>query len=92
MGVILAVSALDPGSDDLIFSWDFGDGETFVRAHYNDGLAPDPPQSPGGTFPFSAEDVASHVFAVRGWVTVSVVISDDDGGTVVASLTIYLGI
>ena len=91
MGVVFTATAVDAGSDDLIFTWDFGDGLSFVRAHYNDGLAPDPPRSPGGVFPFSAKDIATHVFGIRGWVTVNVVVSDDDGGSVSASVTIFLG-
>ena len=50
-------TATDSGSDDLTFTWDWGDGTpTESTTYYNDGVGSDPYPSPGGTYPFSAAD------------------------------------
>jgi hypothetical protein len=67
----------DPGSDDLTFSWSVGD----VNTYFNDGVSPDPAESPLGTFPFMASDSIDAVYADPGVVTLAVVLTDDDGGT-----------
>jgi hypothetical protein len=76
----------DPGSDDLTFDWDFGfPGSGVSATYFNDTGdpfgAPDPPQSPHGTFPFSASDTASVIFTDAGVYTVRVDVTDDDGGS-----------
>ena len=39
--------ATDPGSDDLIFTWNWGDGSSDdIIIYYNDGIGPDPYRSP----------------------------------------------
>jgi hypothetical protein len=76
-------SASDPGSDDLTFSW-FGGGA--VHVHFNDGVSPDPPASPGPLFPFAADDSATVVFTTPGVHAVTVQVTDDDGGTASDSL------
>ena len=78
--------ASDPGSDDLTFDWDFGFlGSGVSTTYFNDtgtpSGAPDPPLSPHGTFPFSASDTASVIYADPGVYTVRVDVSDDDGGS-----------
>jgi len=67
----------DPGSDDLTFTWSTGGAAT----SFNDGLAPDPPSSPHGMFPFNASDLNQVVYAVPGVQQLVVVISDDDSGS-----------
>ena len=69
-------SATDPGSDDLILTWSFGQSTTY----FNDGLSADLFPSSEGIFPFSAGDNATVTFAVAGVHTISVVVGDDDGG------------
>jgi PKD repeat protein len=77
----LATNASDPGSDDLTFSWTFELGPTFDNIHYNNGVSPDPPQSPGGTYPFTASDSAEHTYGDNGVYVVTLTVTDDDGGS-----------
>ncbi len=73
----------DPGSDDLTFIWDWGDGTTDAIAFYNDGISVDPPKSPWGTYPFDATHTISHVWGDNGDFTVTLTVMDDDGGVTV---------
>jgi hypothetical protein len=79
--VILTGAATDPGSDDLTFTWTWGDGSSSVTTYYNNGVGPDPPNSPGGTFPFTAADTATHPYGDNGLFTVNLEVADDDGGS-----------
>ncbi len=82
-------TATDPGSDDLTFIWDWGDGSSdTVTTYNNDPANPDPEQSPGGTFPFSVTDSVSHNYGDDGIFTVILTVEDDDGGVTVESTTI----
>jgi len=79
--VALAATATDPGSDDLSFAWSWGDGSSESRIYYNDGVGPDPSNSPGGTYPFTATDAATHPYGDNGIFSVSLTVTDDDGGS-----------
>lgn len=79
--VILNATATDPGSDDLTFSWSWGEGSSESRIYFNDGVGPDPPQSPWGTWPFTAADIATHSYGDNGVFTVTLTVTDDDGGS-----------
>jgi hypothetical protein len=85
-------SAIDVGSDDLTFEWDWGDTTPAnATACFNDGTGPDPYPSPGETFPFTAADVQSHAYTMAGAYTVTLRVNDDDGGLVAVSFTIRIG-
>ncbi|MCK4366438.1 MAG: PKD domain-containing protein [Thermoplasmata archaeon] len=84
----LTATATDPGSDDLEFTWSFELGPSFTSLYYNDGMGPDPPLSPWGTFPFSAEDTVAHTYGDNGLYDVTITVSDDDGGSSTSTLTI----
>ena len=80
----------DPASDDLIFDWDI-DGPLQSTTYFNDTGdelgTPDPPSSPGGTFPFSIlGDSASVTFDDPGLYTVQITLTDDDHDSDVESL------
>jgi hypothetical protein len=80
---VLTVTASDPGSDDLTISLDWGDGSTETVTYYNDGVGPDPPNSPGGVHPFTITEDFMHVYGDNGDFTVTITVSDDDGGVTV---------
>jgi len=77
---VIRVRAADNGSDDLTFAWGTGVWATY----FNDGLGPDPRNSPAGVFPFSATDSAEIPY-VPG-LRVDLTIRDDDGGSVTISI------
>ncbi len=74
-------SATDPGSDDLTFAWDWGDGTSTTSVYYNDGVSPDAPSSPD-VRPMDATDVQAHAFAPGTPFVVRLTVTDDDGGSV----------
>lgn len=71
-----SAEATDPGSDDLTFTWSFRTETTY----FNDGVNPDSPLSPGGTFPFTVTDTATVTFDELGLHDVNATVTDDDGG------------
>jgi uncharacterized repeat protein (TIGR01451 family) len=71
----------DPGSDDLTLTWQFELGPTFTNVFYNDGVGPDPYPSPGGTYPFSCDDVVEHTYYDNGEFPVTLDVVDDDGNS-----------
>ncbi|UCF08236.1 MAG: PKD domain-containing protein [Thermoplasmata archaeon] len=73
-------NASDPGSDDLLFNWNWGDGSLpDMSIFYNNGLGPDPYPSPWGTFPFSATDMIEHIYMNIGIYIINLTVYDDDG-------------
>jgi len=75
-------TAHDPGSDDLTFFWDFGDGSNASHTYYNNGVSPDPYPSPGPTFPVNLTNETTHTYTTSGNFTVTLTVSDDDHGNV----------
>ena len=72
-----SANGTDPGSDDLTFTWSAGD----VSIFYNNGISPDPVKSPFGTFPFNASDSIDALYGAPGVETLSLILTDDDGGS-----------
>jgi len=80
-----AFRGTDPGSDDLLFQWDYADGAVEVGTWYNDGGGPDGSVSPLGTFPFAATDDRVHAYGDDGAFWPTVTVCDDDGGCATVS-------
>jgi len=78
---LLAITATDPGSDDLFINIDWGDGTSESETYYNNGIGPDPPNSGPGVYPFTIYSNFSHVYGDNGNFTITVKVEDDDGGT-----------
>ena len=86
--VALAAEARDAGTDDLTFSWSWDLGPSESRTVFNDGLGPDPPESPDGTFPFTAADGSQHAYGDECTCSVRLVVRDDDNGYVGYLMTV----
>ncbi len=80
--------ATDPGSDDLTFTWEFELGPTIIHICFNDGSGPDPYPSPGGTYPFTVTDTATHTYGDNGVYNLTLTVEDDDGGATSYTTTV----
>jgi len=89
--ITFIATATDPGSDDLTFTWDWGDGTpATATTHFNDATAPDPYPSPCGTFPFTATDSEAHAYQTAGIFELKLTVRDDDGGTTEIPLVVVI--
>jgi hypothetical protein len=86
--ITITATATDPGSDDLTFTWDWGDGTPdTVTIYYNDGMGPDPFPSPEVNS-MEILDSLVHTYGDDGVFTVTVTVEDDDGWSTSATTTI----
>ncbi|UCE39167.1 MAG: PQQ-binding-like beta-propeller repeat protein, partial [Thermoplasmata archaeon] len=80
--IAFSSTVTDQGSDDLTFTWEWGDGtSTTTTTYYNNGASPDPHQSPLGTYPFTVTDTVQHTYGDNGVYTITLTVEDDDGGS-----------
>jgi PKD repeat protein len=84
-------SATDPGSDDLTFTWDWGDHEPIVSTKYfNDPVVGDDPFPSPEINPRNVTDDVTHTFAVAGTYLVTLTVEDDDGGVDLVMLRVEI--
>lgn len=69
----------DPGSDDLVLEWNWGDGFMDQATYLVDGPDPDPLPSPDVN-PRSITDSPTHTWTDACMFTVTLTATDDDGG------------
>src|SRR6266566_4476371 len=90
-GITFRAGLHDAGSDDLLATWEFGDGTSAIQTFYNDGVGPDPAQSQGGKAPFDMEAVLVNGYATEGPFVVTLTLHDDDGGLATATVSVDSG-
>jgi len=88
--VTLASTARDPGSDDLSFYVDFGNGDSQSAIVFNDGVGPDPDPSPLGTYPFTASRSFTTKYTQNDDYNGQLTVEDDDGGGFIMPFSIRI--
>ena len=89
--VTLRAHLVDPGSDALTAHWDFGDGTGTTQVFPN-GPAGDAPETPvGGAAPMDVLATVLHTYATAGSYTVTLTVTDADGASTTAALTVTVG-
>jgi outer membrane protein assembly factor BamB/PKD repeat protein len=94
--IIFTSIATDPGSDDLTFTWNWGDGTTTTTTYFNDGVGLEPIydpsaneiKSPWGIYPFNVTDTVNHTYGDNGIYMITLTVEDDDNGTAVIIINV----
>ena len=79
-GLTFEATAYDPGADDLAFHWSFGDGTNATSFYPNTN----------NTYPVQITETITHAFLSSGSFTVTLTVTDDDGGVGVATINIVI--
>ncbi|UCE36669.1 MAG: PQQ-binding-like beta-propeller repeat protein [Thermoplasmata archaeon] len=89
--IIFISTSTDQGSDDLTFTWEWGDGTSATTTtYYNNGASPDPPKSPWGIYPFTVMDTVQHTYGDNGVYTITMKVTDDDRGITVITAEVVV--
>ena len=80
--VIASARSTDRGSDDLEFTWNWGDGSPETKARYLNDMIHDPDPDPSPTVnPRDVTDTQSHTYAEACVYQMTTRSDDDDGGS-----------
>jgi PKD repeat protein len=74
-------NAYDPGSDDLTFIWDWGDGSSNTITNYLNDLL---------SFPVEIEETVEHLYNLSSEFIITLTVMDDDGGIGTDSINVKL--
>jgi hypothetical protein len=76
----VSANSVDPGSDDLTATWDWGDGNSDVDVSLVNDPSLDPPKSPT-IQPRDVDFLASHIYGDACRYDLGLLVVDDDGGS-----------
>jgi PKD repeat protein len=88
--IYFEATASDVASDDLTFTWSWGDGTAdTVTTYFNNGASADPYPSPDVN-PITQANTAPHTYVSPGAYDITVKVVDDDGGQATRTITITI--
>ena len=90
-GITLRASLFDPGADTLTALWDFGDGTNLIQVFPNGPGGDTPENVVGGAAPMAVVATVVHAFPKGGPYTVRLTVTDADGASASASITVSPG-